>query len=547
MRKTIYTLALATLVVLSAKAQSPEELLMFSRQNFGISTARSSAMAGAFTALGDDAIAMSLNPAGLAMYSSSEISISPGLRISNTYPMYGSTVHSMGNYTKPTVGNFSAVYANGNGWVWGIAMNRLADFSGNYSVTGDWSENSMAYIFRDQLQGSTLGSLVGNKAFDRPPGQWNALMGLNTWLVNPEFDNIFNKDYHLDGIINSGDQVVSQLSSTTNGTVDEIAMSGAYSWGNILYFGATFGMQSLTYRQNTLYTEYADVEYNTGDLDQFSIRDNLSLDGFGLNLKLGLTLRPLSWLRIGVAYHSPTWIVMNEFSVRDMETYLISNQNSNEYSDYTPDFRQNYSYQTPSRLMAGLSVTIAKRVILSADYERTWYNGMRYSTRINESGWRAPITPSDVDNNPRIIGDKYVDRAGNINMNAMIRNNYRATNNFRAGIEAQPARNFFLRAGYAYSESPYAPIESTYAAGTKLSSYGAIHQYSGGIGFGNRNFKVDLSYIYSAQNTLPTVFYDYIATSDYNDIRKGDNLIPSDNIYKSLIHHNIILTIAWKF
>ena len=66
----------------AVQAQGSEELLSFSRQNFGISSARSAGMGGAFTSLGADAASMSINPAGIAMYRSGEVSISPGLRIS---------------------------------------------------------------------------------------------------------------------------------------------------------------------------------------------------------------------------------------------------------------------------------------------------------------------------------------------------------------------------------------------------------------------------------------------------------------------------------
>ncbi|MEG0656720.1 MAG: hypothetical protein RR465_06845, partial [Mucinivorans sp.] len=78
-------------------AQSPEELLRFSRHNFSLSSARSAAMGGAFTSLGADGITLSLNPAGLAMYSSPEISLSPGLRISKINASYGPTKGTQGD------------------------------------------------------------------------------------------------------------------------------------------------------------------------------------------------------------------------------------------------------------------------------------------------------------------------------------------------------------------------------------------------------------------------------------------------------------------
>lgn len=563
MKKILLTLAAVGFASIGAHAQSPEELLMFSRQNFSMSTARSAAMGGAFTSLGADGITMSLNPAGLAMYSSPEISLSPALSITDMRASYGNTRGDKGNYTKPYIGNFSGVFANGNGWAWGLALNRIADFSGRYTATGTYDWQSKAYIYRDQLQGKvTQGSMdkIGQR-FNRPPVFWNAIMADQTWLVNPTFDGANNTDYDLDEVLEHtkasngsvrSDFVASQLDMTTNGAIDEVAFSAAYNWENKIYFGATFGMQSLFYRQSTTYNEFADLN-NAGGLDSFQEYNSLALDGFGVNLKVGLTIRPVEWFRVGVAYHSPTWITMREVSYGEMGTWLRPGfATESNRSEFTPDLAQNYDYRTPSRLMAGVSFTIARRVILSADYERAWYNDMKFNTKINADGWRQAIEPNDVSNMPNVAS--YTDSRGNIDMNSMIRNSYRPTNNFRFGIEAQPANGFFLRAGYAYSDSPYASVGSVYDENVTLNQYGALSQYSGGIGFRRRSFGIDLAYIYSTRTSLPSVFYDYVATSDYWNakgdvlvVAAGESIISSSNIAKKIENHNVILTFAWRF
>ena len=55
------------------------DMYTLSQPSFGFGTARSMAMAGAFTSLGGDLSAMGINPAGLGMYRSNEISLSPML------------------------------------------------------------------------------------------------------------------------------------------------------------------------------------------------------------------------------------------------------------------------------------------------------------------------------------------------------------------------------------------------------------------------------------------------------------------------------------
>lgn len=549
--KKIGLLALVALgSATTALAQSPEELLRFSRTDYSLTTARSAAMGGAFTSLGADPISLSLNPAGLGMYSRNETTITGALRITNSKAHYGAQGPvQQNNYTKPIINNFAFVFTNNNsGWHWGFGMNRLADFSGRYQVSGNYGTESMAYVLRDQLQGVPAGDLdPDNYPFmSHAPASWNAIMAYNTWLVNPDTEHPNNTDYWVSPSIMSGDKMASQLSMVTNGAIDEFALSAAYDMNGILYFGATLGMQNIFYRQNSYYEEFAHRD-NLGSLNEFGLGENLAIDGFGVNLKVGITVRPVSWLRFGVAYHSPTWITSREVSTRNMETWGNWGENfAKNHYDFSADLVQEYDNQTPSRLLAGISATIARRVIVSVDYEAAWYDGMCYSTSMNWSSWRSPVAPNDVDNNPVVVGN-YTNSRNQIDVNGMIRDSYRQTNTLRVGVEAQPLNGVFLRAGYSYSDSPYASKDSFYASGSKLSNFGATTQWSGGLGYRQDAWGFDLAYINSSRKDLPSVFYDHVATSDYSDIRAGDQLMPFDNNYVSWVSHNILLTFSWRF
>ena len=60
------------------------DMFTLSQVNFGFGTARSMAMAGAFTSLGADASSMGINPAGLGMYRHNEITLSPVISLTST-------------------------------------------------------------------------------------------------------------------------------------------------------------------------------------------------------------------------------------------------------------------------------------------------------------------------------------------------------------------------------------------------------------------------------------------------------------------------------
>ena len=91
-------------LAMSADALSTADLFSLSQQSFNFGTARSMAMAGAFTSLGADLTSMAINPAGLGMYRRNEISITPLMsfaRAENNAPTFNSN-----SKNRFSIGNF---------------------------------------------------------------------------------------------------------------------------------------------------------------------------------------------------------------------------------------------------------------------------------------------------------------------------------------------------------------------------------------------------------------------------------------------------------
>lgn len=496
---------LATNTVL---AQSASDIMRISDQNYGIGTARSAAMGGAFTSLGADPISMSLNPAGIAMYKSGEVSVSPAVRIANSSARYsgpGGSVTQSRDRTRFNLGNAAAIYSNGKFAV-GFGMNRLADFNGRTYVEG-YNENvSIGQMFAEQLFGINKNSLgKGNDPYrsfaNYPPSLWGGILGYRTGMVDPYTDNT----YTTSGIFNNqyGDLQRPAREVTTTGGIYEYNISGGGNIGDWLYIGGTLGVQDIYYTSSEVYTELADIKHNTGALDNMIYRQNNRFHGSGVNLKVGVTARPLDWLRIGVSYHSPTWIgAISEYDA-DMTVYDL------RYKDpgfsQSSIYAQEYDLRTPSRLLAGVSATIGGIAILSADYERTWYGSMKYTS------------------------------PGYEDLNRNIKDSYTTRNTFRFGAEVQPINSFFIRAGYRVS----------FDQGQNLSDYKGMDkishmQFSGGVGYRNRFFSLDLAYVYYA-NQLPAYkLFSYTASDGYT-------VQPTGTVYTTNKNQNIIMTLAFRF
>lgn len=505
---------MALLLPTAASGQGTAELLSFSRQNFGLSSARSAGMGGAFTSLGADAATMSINPAGIAMYKTGEVSISPGLRVSGRTADYASPAGSISNRlsnTKANVGSFSIVYA-GDNFAVGFGMNRLADFNGrsrslSYKGSTELGEKfSIGDMFVEQLYGipsSGIGAPESDiyKAFyDYPPALWGAVMGYQAGLLDPVTGSD-PQSYTMAGLIQSGTLLYPELYRRTSGAINEYTISGGYNFKDILYVGATLGIQDIYYNRYDTYSEVTSA--NNAGLESMFYNQNLRMNGAGVNIKVGATVRPLPWLRIGVAYHSPTWINMSEEYDADMQVNYTNgfSEFQGGYSD-TPILRNEYNMRTPSRLLAGISATLGNVGIVSVDYERAWYQNMKYTSdgyQDNNEDIKALYAPSDI---------------------------------VRAGIEVRPVGSLFLRAGYGFSSSVY--------RGSDFKRYGEYQQFSGGIGYRSRVVNIDLAYVYGKANQMPYKPFDYTAEDGYRVSTDG-------TIYTKEQNHNIILTLAFKF
>ena len=139
---------------------TPSDLFELSQTTFSLGTARSMAMAGAFTSLGADLTSMAINPAGLGMYRRNEISITPLMsfaRAENNAPAFnsnGKNRFSIGNF------GFTANVYEGSGPLVsvniGFGYNRLQDLNHQYSYYTQGNVSSIADVFSDMLQYSGI-------------------------------------------------------------------------------------------------------------------------------------------------------------------------------------------------------------------------------------------------------------------------------------------------------------------------------------------------------------------------------------------------------
>lgn len=459
--RTTAVALLATATALAANAQNAGDLLRFSQYNYSFSTARSAAMGGAFTSLGADLSTMSINPAGLGMYRGSEMGFTPSVTIGSMKTTYGSKVTD--NKTKFSVGNFGAALNlyQGTGaltsYSLGIGYNKLVDFNTSSMARTNGSELSMLDYFTHTIQGldkDLIGQFPGG--FNKTDlYQWGGVLGYQTNLI----DDIGSTQYS--PTIGQGTRVNRMIHTATKGSVGEYTLSAGLNFQNIFYFGATVGLQDVYYESNN--TLYEDVDNAAENLNGYSYRQTLIMSGTGVNAKFGITLRPIPNLRIGAAVHTPTYTNIEDKYIENMTSSFKNSATNRSYD--SPAMVNKYNINSATRLLTGISYTFPIGVI-TADYERVWYNGMR----IKETGdWQFEEE-----------------------VRADVKEVYQAGNNFRAGIEITPTPGLYLRAGYANYGSP---MKHDNLIGLNRADVTSYTDYSGGIGYRFGGIAFDLAYV----------------------------------------------------
>lgn len=469
MKKIVLTsLALCFGVVLMA--QNAFDALKYSEVYYQ-GTARSMAMGSAFGAVGADFSSLSINPAGMGLYRSSEYMLSPTLynkRTESTYNgMYADdsrtnfALSNFGYVGTTQISNSSIRYAQ-----FAIGMNRTNDFNNRWLIQGMNPSHSKVDVFLDMLNGVHPDDIP----FDIYP-LWE------TYVIDQTEDGEYTSPVPQGGILQ-------EELLTTWGSTNEWLLSGSINVEDRFFFGATVGLPFVRSFYESIYSEY-DENNEYQDFDQWNMVEQIDTRGWGINLKLGAIVQPFDFLRIGASFHTPTYFY-------DLEEVYQTSAESDVYG-YHYFKRESaigeyvYNITTPMRAIGSLAFIIGNFGIISADYEYVDYSTMR------------------------LRSDDYSFSS----QNRDIRDLFSSTSNIRVGTEWRFA-NVSVRGGYAFYGSPLGIDESMLRTS----------QISFGLGYTGYNYNIDFAYIYGLKKQ------DYYL---YNNGNYATNLTNQDIISNSFV------------
>lgn len=515
-------------------AQTAPEAVLLSGDDLN-GTARFMSMAGAFSALGGDLSTLNQNPAGIGIYRSSEIGVTMNINMLSTKSTSGN-LSATYNQTKVTCPNFGYVgtwktnselmpYFN-----WGVTYGRTQDLTRRYggdipALRGSLSE----YIagFSNGWSADELYSGTGFNPYLTTGAPWLSILAYNGCIINPLDPNDGDcATYHrlLGNGTASGSFYVDQ-----HGYIDQYSINFGGNFVNMVYWGLGIGISDLSMDRYTSYSErisdgmvpyqtdpHSPVDVRTGS-GAYTLESWQSVRGSGVNLKLGVILKPINEFRIGLAVHTPTWYslqnesyasVSGNFSAvgqRPLSTYTDTNDGYNDYIEW--------KLASPWRLIVGAAGVLGSKAIISADYEYRPYQSA--STRSSD-GRDFYYVKEDLENY------------------------YQATSQVRIGAEYRLTSNFSIRAGYSYTSSPVKgesvvnqllsspetrlDTDNPYDTGTtpSFTLAQATNMVTCGIGYHYGMFYADAAYVHRSHSSE---FRPWSAPDNSVKLKDSDNTI----------------------
>lgn len=546
----ILSAIVATLPVL-AYSQTAIDAFQLSHSDLR-GTARYMSMGGAFGALGGDLSTLNNNPGGIGLYRKSELGVTLNIEASSIKSATSIMTQST-SQTKVSVPNFGYVGAAWLGndvmpyFTWGVSYGRIVNMNRRYK--GQARMNGSLYNYVAQYSdGYTSNQLsaegTDNGGYSSPDYiPWLSILSYNGMAINPiGSTSQYQGPWQNDHVNSNGDRTpstgISEFDVDEHGYVDEYAIDFGGNIMNTVYWGMGFGITDIELTQNARYSEniknavIMDPTAELGDLEKGNANTTLSnykhIDGTGFNFKLGVIVRPINALRIGFAFHTPTYYNINQSSGADLNydyTFFNHDGHNINYSG-TPNEYRSWKLRTPWRMQVSAAGIIGTSGIISMEYEYRPYQNMN-------------------------LRSDYGDELTNYNQD--IKTYYKAANILRFGAEYRILPQLSIRAGYVHESTP----TGTAISNNEVTVYTSNPDDTGtnpaytldnstqyitcGLGYRYKNFSIDAAYVYKHR------------TSEYHSFTPNDAFDTAGltaTPYQAKLtenYNNIVLTATLRF
>lgn len=255
MKKITYLLACMLVLSLPLAAQGEVDALRISREDL-YGTARAMSMGGAFGALGGDQTGVSINPAGIAVYRSSEIAGT--LNLSREGSSVGSYDANKSRFDLDNLG-FVGYFPLRSDVVplinFGFSFSKLKSFDKNIDAVGSPASSMIDYIV-DRSAGVNPSSLeFGDNLPDPFESQpWLSVLGFNSYLIDDHYDGV-NDEYYYTPLNTRGELYGNEIKTRERGYIDNYDFTVGTTINNVLNLGLSLSIKDISYSVTSDYWE----------------------------------------------------------------------------------------------------------------------------------------------------------------------------------------------------------------------------------------------------------------------------------------------------
>ncbi|HEY3371957.1 MAG TPA: hypothetical protein VGK10_13965, partial [Prolixibacteraceae bacterium] len=372
MKKLVYTISIL-LMACSTFAQDLTDALRYSNSHIR-GTARSAAMGNAFGALGGDFSSLSINPAGVGVYRSGEFTLTPSFgqsTVDGTYlgnkisdSQYNISLDNLGY-----VASFKTGENSESGLVsinFGLGFNKLGGLSMNSLAEGSNADHSLLTYFTEYANNNNLATGDLDPYYEQ--------LAYNTDLLL--YDQ--NKKEYFNDLTDHGYGQSQRKTINRKGYINEYLLSVAANFNHKFYLGATLGIHDVYFKENTDLYEW-DAKNDIPYFNSLNFTTYLKQTGNGVNFKIGAIFKPIEQLRLGIAFHTPTFYKINEVYDRGMKSSITYDDGVTETKSAVPDKEGLYDYEieTPMKTILSGALVIGKAGLISVDYEIVDYSSAK--------------------------------------------------------------------------------------------------------------------------------------------------------------------------
>ena len=482
-------------------------------------TARGIAMGGAFGALGGDVTGVAINPAGIGVYRTSELSTTLSLSSSNIETNWQNSINKQDkiSFNVDNI-NYVGYYPTGNESMqsvnFGFSFNRLKNFNRNYSANGNEMPQSLTHYMAslatdNNVYWESMNNSNSSKNAFNGSAPWLSILGWQSYLINDI------QDYEYKSLLGQREKVSSKLEVSEKGYVNSYDFTFGSNFSNSFYLGMSFSLTDIYYQMNSWYDE----SFNNGG--GFYLDNYLQTEGSGYQVNLGAIWLPTDFLRLGVAYHSPTWYVMEDFYRATLNANVLGNGNDEPVR--TPsNASTSYRLQTPYSWVFSVAGVLSTQAIISMDYEIKDYRSMNL----------------EEPNGVNYVRD-----------NQFIDEDFRIASTLRTGLEYRFTPQFSGRLGYVWVQSPYKKElknnrpQDISLIGT-IPHYtldGDVNYFTAGIGYRfTPQFYLDFAFVHGSQKNDDLYFFPSV----YED--EDGRISPKAASFNNKFNKGL-LTLGYKF